>query len=169
MLVAVVLSLVLQTLLSRFFVHGRLGLDLVLIAVTYLGLTSGPVIGLFAGTLGGLAQDSLSTGIVGISGLAKTIVGFLSGVIGTQFIVSQPIPRFVVFFGASLVQVGVVVGLESLLELRAMTRTTSVTLLEAAGNALVGIVLFQLSELLTGAAGRRRSGRDRIQVSHLHE
>src|SRR5512140_993975 len=116
MLVAVVLALVVQTLLSRFFVHGRLGLDLVLVTVTYLGLTSGPVVGLFAGTLGGLAQDSLSTGIVGIGGLAKTIVGFIAGTIGAQFIVSEPIARFVVFFFAALVQIGVVLALESVLE-----------------------------------------------------
>jgi len=169
MLVAVVLALVVQTLLSRFFVHGRLGLDLVLVTVAYLGLTSGPVVGLFAGTLGGLAQDSLSTGIVGISGLAKTIVGFVAGTIGAQFIVSEPIPRFIVFFFAALLQIAVVLALESVLELRPVTRTYATTLLEAAGNGLAGLVLFQLSELLPGAMERRRGARDRIPASHLHE
>ncbi len=169
MLAAVVLALVFQTLLSRFFVHGRLGVDFVLVVVTYLGLTCGPVIGLFAGTLGGLAQDSLSTGIIGIGGLTKTIVGFLAGVVGTQFIVSQPIPRFIVFFVASLLQVGVVMGLETMLELRPVTRTYAVTVLEATGNGLVGIVLFQLSELLPGAAERRKIARDSLQASRLHE
>ena len=38
--------------------------------------------------VGGLAQDVLSGGIVGVSGLAKTVVGFLSGVVGTQLIVT---------------------------------------------------------------------------------
>jgi rod shape-determining protein MreD len=169
MLGAILLALVFQTLLSRFFVHGRLGLDIVLVTVTYLGLTSGPVLGLFAGTLGGLAQDALSTGIIGIGGLAKTIVGFVSGIIGTQFIVSQPIPRFVVFVAASLVQVGVVVGLDLLLELRPVTRTYSVTLLEAAGNGLVGIVLCQLSDLLPGVAERRKLARDSVNVGHLRD
>ena len=94
---ALAVSLVLQTTLARFLVRGSIGVDLVLVAVTYLGLTSGPVVGLFAGTIGGLTQDALSTGIVGIGGLAKTIVGFIAGIIGTHFIVSGPIPRFVVF------------------------------------------------------------------------
>ena len=57
---------------------------------------------MFAGTLGGLVQDALSSGVIGIGGLAKTIVGFLAGVVGTQFIVAQPLPRFVVFFGATI-------------------------------------------------------------------
>lgn len=162
-------ALVLQTLLSHYLVHGRLGIDLVLVVVTFLGLTSGPVVGLFAGTIGGLAQDALSTGIVGIGGLAKTIVGFVSGIIGAQFIVSQPIPRFIVFVGASLVQVGVVVGLESLLELRPLGRTVPLTLIEAAGNGLVGVVLFQLSDLLPGAVERRRSGHGNVKVSRLQD
>ena len=33
-------------------------------------------------------QDALSSGVIGIGGLAKTVVGFLAGVIGQQFIVT---------------------------------------------------------------------------------
>lgn len=169
MLTGVVVALVLQTLLSRFLVHGRLGVDLVLVVVTYFGLTSGPVVGLMAGTIGGLTQDALSTGIVGIGGLAKTIVGFIAGIIGTQFIVSQPVPRFVVFLGASLVQIGIVTGLETLLELRPLARTYPLTLVEAAGNGLVGVVLLQLSDLLPGAIERRKAARGSVRVHRLHE
>ncbi len=165
----VVAALVLQALLFRFLVHGRLGLDLVLVVVTYLGLTSGPVSGLFAGTLGGLVQDALSTGVIGIGGLAKTIVGFIAGIVGTQFIVSQPIPRFIVFVGATFVQIGVVVALESVLELRPLARTWGLTLLEAAGNGLVGVVLLQLSDLLPGAIERRKAARGSIKTSSLRD
>ncbi len=169
LLIGVVAALVLQTLLSQFLVHGRLGVDLVLVIVTYLGLTGGPVVGLMAGTIGGLTQDALAMGIVGIGGLAKTIVGFVAGVIGTQFIVSQPLPRFVVFVGASLVQVGVVIALETVLELRPLARTWPLTLLEAAGNGLVGVVLLQLSDLLPGAIERRKASRGSVKVHRLHD
>ena len=50
-----------------------------LIVVVYIALESGPVTGLLAGTVGGLIQDALSSGILGIGGLAKTMVGFLAG------------------------------------------------------------------------------------------
>ena len=70
----------------------RLRIDLVLVAVAYAALAFGPVVGLFAGTLGGLAQDALSAQIIGVSGLAKTLVGFVSGVVGSQFIVSGRFP-----------------------------------------------------------------------------
>ena len=47
-----------------------------LIVVVYVGIKSGPVTGLLAGTVAGLIQDALSSGILGIGGLAKTLVGF---------------------------------------------------------------------------------------------
>ena len=53
------------------------------------------------GTFAGLVQDALSSGVIGIGGLAKTIVGFLAGIVGTQFIVAQSASRFVVFFLAT--------------------------------------------------------------------
>jgi hypothetical protein len=73
--------------------------DLVLVVVVYVALTSGPATGLLSGTFAGLAQDALSSSVIGIGGLAKTLVGFLAGIIGTQFIVTASLPRFVVFFG----------------------------------------------------------------------
>ena len=93
-ILAVVVALALQTTLARYFVRGTVALDLVLVAVVYVALTSGPGTGLLTGTFAGLVQDALSSSVLGIGGLAKTIVGFLAGVIGTQFIVSQPLPRF---------------------------------------------------------------------------
>ena len=70
-------------------VGGALAVNLVLVAVVYVALAYGPVTGLLAGTVGGLAQDALAGGIVGIGGLSKTMVGFAVGVLGAQFIVSQ--------------------------------------------------------------------------------
>ena len=75
--------------------------NFVLVAVVYVALAFGAVTGLLAGTAGGLVQDALANGIVGIGGLSKTIVGFFVGVLGAQFIVSQPMPRFVMFVGAT--------------------------------------------------------------------
>ena len=47
--------------------------DLVLIVVVFAALAGGPVVGLWTGTFGGLVQDILSGGVIGASGLAKTI------------------------------------------------------------------------------------------------
>jgi rod shape-determining protein MreD len=114
------------------------------------------VTGLLAGTFAGLVQDALSIGVIGIGGLAKTIVGFLAGVIGTQFIVAQAPSRFVVFFAATVLHAVVFMGLYELLGLRDFSRPYAAVLEQAFGNAVVGVLAFQVVELLPGAVERRR-------------
>src|SRR6185503_18962588 len=113
-------SVVLQTTFGRFIARTTVSVDLVLVVVVYVALTSGPVTGLLAGTVAGLAQDALSSGIIGVGGLAKTLVGFLTGIIGTQFIVAQPFSRFVVFLAATALHALVFIGVYVVLDLRAV-------------------------------------------------
>jgi rod shape-determining protein MreD len=162
-ILAVSIALVLQTTLARFVLRGPYAIDLVLIAVVYVALTSGPVTGMLSGTVAGLMQDALSSGVIGIGGLAKTIVGFLAGVIGTQFIVTHSLPRFVVFFGATVLHAIVFMGLYMLLELRPFGTPYAAVAGQALGNAIVGIVAFQLVEFLPGAVERRRAQRGRLR------
>jgi rod shape-determining protein MreD len=154
---ATALALALQTTLA-----GTNAVDFVLVVVVYAALMSGPVTGLLTGTFAGLMQDVLSTGIVGIGGLAKTVVGFLAGVIGTQFIVAQPLPRFVVFFSATLLHAVIYYGLYLALNLREFDVAYSTITAQALSNALIGIVAFHLVELLPGAVERRRAAKGRI-------
>jgi len=92
-IVAVAVALALQTTAARFLVRGSVVVDLVLVVVVYVALTSGPAAGLLSGAFAGLVQDALSSSVIGIGGLAKTLVGFLAGIIGTQFIVTASLPR----------------------------------------------------------------------------
>lgn len=163
MVLATVLALALQTTLTRFIVRGTVAVDLVLVVVVYAALTTGPVTGLLTGTFAGLVQDALSSGVIGIGGLAKTVVGFLAGIIGTQFIVTQPLPRFVVFFAATALHAVVFIGLYELLDLRTFGTPYGAVLGQALGNAIVGVVAFQVAELLPGAMERRRASRTRIR------
>ncbi|MBI3490420.1 MAG: rod shape-determining protein MreD [Acidobacteria bacterium] len=160
---AVALALALQTTLARFVARGTIAVDLVLVVVVYVALTSGPATGLLTGTFAGLVQDALSSSVIGIGGLAKTIVGFLAGILGTQFIVAQSVPRFVVFFGATVVHAVVFMGLYVLLDLRHFGVPYAAVTGQAVGNAVVGVVAFQVVELLPGAVERRRSQRTRLR------
>jgi rod shape-determining protein MreD len=161
-LVTITVALALQTTLARFLVHGSIGVDLVLVVVVYLGLTTGPVTGLLSGSLAGLTQDALASGVVGIGGLAKTIVGYLAGLIGTTFIVTQTVPRFLMFAAATVVQAAVTLGLNFLLERGAQEVPYAAIGAQAVGNALLGVVLFQLTEALPVVMERRRAmGRGR--------
>jgi rod shape-determining protein MreD len=162
-MLAIVGALALQTTLARYLVKGTAAVDLVLVAVVYVALTSGPGTGLLAGTFAGLVQDALSSPVIGIGGLAKTIVGFLAGVIGTQFIVSQPLPRFVVFFGATAVHALIFMGLYTLLDLRHFGTPYGPVAAQSAANAVVGVIAFQVVELLPGAVERRRAAKTRLR------
>jgi rod shape-determining protein MreD len=160
---ATALAIALQTTLAPFVIRGTVALDLVLVVVVYAALLSGRVTGLLAGTFAGLVQDTLSTGVVGIGGLAKSLVGFFAGVVGTQFIVAEPLPRFVVFFGATVVHATVFIGLYELLGLRNFGMPVAAIVGQALGNAVVGVVAFQVAELLPGAVERRRMTRSKFR------
>ncbi|MBI3400431.1 MAG: rod shape-determining protein MreD [Acidobacteria bacterium] len=162
-ILAVAVALALQTTLARFVAGGTIAVDLVLVVVVYVALTSGPATGLLTGTFAGLVQDALSSNVIGIGGLAKTIVGFLAGILGTQFIVAASLPRFVVFVAATLVHAVVFMGLYVLLDLRHFGSPYGAVTGQAVGNAVVGVVAFQVVELLPGAVERRRSQRTRLR------
>jgi rod shape-determining protein MreD len=158
-LLILAIGIMLQTTFARFFV-GRMNVDFVLVAVVYVALSFGPVAGLLGGTVAGLAQDALSGGILGIGGLTKTIVGFLAGTIGAQFIVSSALPRFVMFFTASLVHSAVFMGIYALLpDARPTTVPYGQIVLQAFGNAAIGLLSFQIVEGLPGLVQRRRMSR----------
>jgi rod shape-determining protein MreD len=162
-ILAVAAALVVQTTLARFLIRGTIAVDLVFVVVVYVALASGPVTGMLTGTFAGLVQDALSTSVIGIGGLAKTVVGFVVGIVGTQFIVAQPIPRFIVFMGTTILHAVIFMGLYVLLDLRHFDAPYASVAGQALGNAVAGVVAFQLVELLPGAVERRRLQRTRLR------
>jgi rod shape-determining protein MreD len=155
-LVAIALALALQTTLARFVVGGTAALDLVLVVVVYVALTTGPLSGMLAGSVAGIIQDALSSGVVGIGGLAKSIVGFLVGVIGQQFIVTAALPRLVMFVAATVVHATVYMGLYVSLTQRDFSSPYKAVLTQALVNGVTGIIAFTIIEALPGVAERRR-------------
>jgi rod shape-determining protein MreD len=155
-LVAIALALALQTTLTRFVVGGTAAIDLVLVVVVYVALTTGPGTGMLAGSVAGIIQDALSSGVIGIGGLAKSLVGFLAGVIGQQFIVTAPLPRFVMFLAATVVHSAMFMGLYILLGLRSFPSPYAAVVSQAVGNAAVGMIAFTIIEMLPGVMERRR-------------
>lgn len=158
-LIAIALALALQTTLARFLVGGTAALDLVLVVVVYVALTTGPVAGMLAGSAAGIIQDALSSGVVGIGGLAKSIVGFAAGVVGQQFIVTAALPRFVMFVAATAAHAAVFMGSYVLLGLRTFPSPWAAVLSQALGNAAVGLIAFTIVEGVPGVMERRRMRR----------
>jgi rod shape-determining protein MreD len=160
-LLALVVALAVQTSLSGLTMTGASMVNLVVVAVVYAALVFGPVTGMVAGTAGGLAQDALAGGIVGIGSLSKTIVGFLAGLLGAHFIVAQPLPRFVMFVSASVLHELCYQGLSALVEVRPLRLAYGPVLTQAAINGIVGLSAFFVVERLPGMLQRRRARRGR--------
>ena len=158
-LAVILVAIGVQTTLATTVFRGGSAIDLVLIVVVYIAIKSGPSTGLLAGTVAGLIQDALSSGVLGIGGLAKTIVGFVSGVLGTQFIVTAPLPRFLLLMAGTALHALIFMGLYSLLNLRQFSAPYPAVLAQAFGNAFFGVVLFQMIEWFPGFVDRRRAGR----------
>ncbi len=85
------------------------------------------------------------------------------GIIGTQFIVAQPLPRFLVFFAATVRTRRSRLAWALCWACGRSARRTRRSPGEALGNAVVGVAAFQLVELLPGAVERRRMGKSRLR------
>ncbi len=158
-LIALAAALMLQTTLSGLMVGGTIAVNLVLVAVVYLALAYGAVSGMLAGTIGGLVQDALAGGIVGIGGMTKTVVGFAVGVLGAQFNLSTTVPRLVMFVAATFVHEVMFEGLHALIGGRSFGLPYSAAMIQALVNGLVGVAAFLLVERGPDAMQRRRMSR----------
>jgi len=157
---AVFVALAAQGLLSRAVGDARVFVDLPLVAVIYAALSGGRIAGLLSGSVVGLAQDGIAGGVIGIGGLAKSLAGFAAGAIGTQFIVTQTVPRVLVFIGATLLSAGVFMGLHMMLGLRQFPHPWLDVTLQACLNGLVGAAAFGMLDALPGVRERWRARRE---------
>lgn len=156
---ALVIALLFQTTLAGMSLEGGALVNFVLIAVVYIALAMGALTGLLAGAVGGLVQDAIAGGVVGIGGMSKTLAGFLVGVLGAQFIVSQPASRFVMFVGATIVHEVCFQSLYALVEGHGLRIAWTTMLTQAAVNGLIGILVFAAVEGAPGLMQRRYARR----------
>ena len=158
-LVGLAVALLIQTTLSGMSFQAGTRVNFMIVAVVFIALLLGAVPGLLSGMVGGLAQDAVAGGIVGIGGISKTVIGFLVGVLGAQFIVSQPLPRFLMFIGATVLHELCYQALYALAEAHPVRFHYREVLTQAAVNGLVGILAFYLVESAPGAMQRRNARR----------
>ena len=159
---ALALALVLQTLLAH-AMGNRSVIDLVTVTVIYFALGTGPAAGIVIGSVAGLAQDAMSGGIVGVSGFASCLVGFAAGALGSQFIVTSTLPRFVVFAAGSAVQAACVLGLYALITPQGFGVSPATVAAQALFNGVAGVLAFMVVERTPQAVERRRLRRAHVR------
>lgn len=137
-LAAVVLQAWLPRLLGRFAY-----MDLPLLVTIYFALNRrSPIHGTLLGALLGLAQDGLTQGAVGIHGIANTVCGFLAASVGIRIVVENNLIRMVMNFALTLLSSAIMVFVIRILLGLAWHSNWLDEALRAAGNGLIGLVLF---------------------------
>lgn len=98
-LVVCFLAIVLQAFLNRFSLKFQV-LELPLIVVVYFGLSRrNSTTGLLLGTAVGLLQDGIGQPhTIGLYGIAKGFIGYISSSIGARLDTEHPISRFILMF-----------------------------------------------------------------------
>lgn len=158
-LATVLLAVAVQAALARYTVGGVWVFDLVLVGVIYAALQWGPVAGILAGTVGGLLQDLLAGGIVGVGGLTKTLVGFVAGVVGAQFLLAKPGGRTVILAAATVIHRVMALALLALIEQQWQSFGWGSMAAEVGINSVVGFVAFQFTDAAPGLMERGRMSR----------
>jgi rod shape-determining protein MreD len=158
-LATIVIAVLLQVTLARYMVGGRWVFDFVLVGVVFAAVVWGSAAGMLAGTTGGLLQDVLSDGIVGVGGLAKTLVGFATGILGAQFVLARPPARALIVTGASVVHRLLILALYGLIDQRWPAISWNAMLAETLLNTLFGLIAFQVTAALPNVMERHRMNR----------
>ena len=107
---AIAIAVALQTAFTSFFVGTNVSVDFLLVVVVFVAVRGGPVVGLWTGTVSGLIQDLLSGGIIGVSGLVKSMVGFGVGFVGAQLFVTDSWKYALILVGTTVVHAICLVG-----------------------------------------------------------
>ena len=155
-IVTALAAVLLQVLLARYTVGGQWVFDLVLVGVVYAALEWGVVAGMAAGTIGGLLLDLASGSVIGVGGLAKTLVGSASGAVGANFVVARPNAKVVIVAAATVVHRVLLVGLTALIDQRWPGMPWAAMLEEIVLNSLAALVLFHATQSLPEAVARAR-------------
>lgn len=152
---AILFAFIIQTLWGRYLSPRQAYFDLFLLTVALAGLAGGRVMGMGAGTAGGLVQDAFSGGMLGLNGLSKTVVGYLAGLVGNRLILRGFLPRFLFFVLASATDLGVLFLLGVAVDRPLVWGQGLLPLYIALGNGLLGA-------LIVGAGERLRRRRERL-------
>ena len=154
---ALCVALIGQTAVVPAIAGGGVPVDLPLIVVVFVALSRGPMTGLWVGTIAGFLQDALSGTIIGVSGLAKTITGFLVGLGGARFVVGTMWHRFValMFFHAF-----VYIGVYTLIGFGGLLLSIENVVVQSVVNGLAGIFLYFTVRTTPAIVERLRQGRN---------
>ena len=155
---ALLLALLAELLLPRYVAGFFRFFDFMLVVVVFNSVSRTRVGATLVGTAGGLIQDAF-TGIFGLSGFSKTVVGYLASSFYQRFMIDTALTQLVVLAVATWLNEGIRIGLSAALFGTAPGPIYPELLIRTACNAVGGVLLMRLAVLLFRrlSAGRMRS------------
>ncbi len=137
-LLALVGSVVLQSVLSGLWPSVGRFFDLPLISVIYYALARGATGALLAGTGAGLLQDALGGTLLGANALSKALVGYLVGLLAQRFALAPFMARVLVLAAATVLSAFTEAGTLAIMGRRLASSTDPFLLERVLGNCAVG-------------------------------
>ena len=133
--------------------------DLGLVVVIWAAARHGSAAGLWTGSFVGLLQDVLSGGVLGVSGLAKSLAGVLVGGAASRFIVGTFWHWLTIFAAASVVHTVCYVGVYEAIEPGPPLATPGMIGLQTALNAGAAVAVLAAGRMVPRLRRRLLSGR----------
>lgn len=158
-------AVIVQTALAWSVSGTSANLDLPLVVVVLAALARGPLAGLWAGTAVGFVQDVLSGGIVGVSGLCKSVVGVAAGVAGERLLVTASWQRGLILVAATFVHAGCFFGTYAFIPATTPIWNWPTVAVQSVANALVGGVAIGVAGNLPRRLRRKQDTQVRPEVA----
>ncbi len=165
-LLTVCIAVILQVTLARYTIGERWTFDFVLVGVVFAALSWGPTAGIIGGAVGGLLQDVLAGQIVGVGGLAKTVVGFAVGIVGTQLVLTRPSARALIVAVATVLHRLGMLALYGLIDQHWPGVPWGAMLAETGINTATAFLAFQGASRMPAMGGQRVQRRPRLGRRH---
>ena len=138
-----------QLLLVRYISAVGRSVDLFTVLVIFYAVTRRRIRVMVMGTAAGLAEDLLAHTFLGMNAFKKTLVGYLMGMLGSFFVLSQPLPRFGILILATLLEALIEAGLVLVLGQNLVVPGATDLLRLCLGNGIAGILgYYAVSKLM---------------------
>ena len=139
-------ALLLQSGLSLFLPISAY-LDLPLVVATWFALSRGELWGMAGGSLSGWVSEALfGRGIKGVSGLIRLVLGFALGILGSRFLITGAVPRFLLLLTVTVVDTRAFEWIAPTFGMSPIQYSPVAMTVRGSMNAMVGLVLFALFE-----------------------
>ena len=140
--VGILIALILYTLFSHISVYLIQAINVFSLLVIYMSSTRNEIYGACVGAVCGLIQDSFSLGVFGVAGIAKTVMGYLTGFVSKRIDISPYTRRFILIFILITIELILWAFLYAFIYTKTLNTGKGVIFIQPLITALLGSTLF---------------------------